>query len=183
MARYDKYDPKVGGFRATLAADYASADVEKVFGVGLDANGRVVKGAGATGVVGVLVLTKARKAGEVVDVMTSGEIVEFGPTAGDPGVDFGDAGTVYFSAANGAISDSGAEGSLRVGHTVEGQRLIVRCEQTTAAGAVTWASLVPEDGIPATDLAGDIPISKLDTTGTPTASNYLLGNGSWGTVT
>lgn len=176
MGRYDKYDPKVGGFRATLAADFPAASVEKVLGVGLDSNGRVVVGAGQTGVLGLLVLTKARKAGEVVDIMTSGEIVEFGPSDAEsvPGTDFGDAGTVYYCDANGLVTDTNADGSLRVGHTVEGQRLIVRCEQTTTAGAVTWEGLLPEGGIPITDIAA---------TGTPSAANYLVGDGSWGTVT
>lgn len=99
MGRYDKYDGKVGGFRAVLAADWAVADLNKIFGVGLDSSGRVVKGAGQTGVIGVIILTKARKAGEIVDVMTNGEIVEFGPTFGTAGVDFGAAGTAYYSQA------------------------------------------------------------------------------------
>lgn len=194
MGRYDKYDPKVGGFRAPLAADFVAANREKVYGVGLDSNGRVVIGAGQTGVLGLLVLTKARKAGEIVDVMTSGEIVDFGPTAGVPGTDHGAAGTVYYSAANGAVSSTNADGSLRVGHTVEGQRLVVRCEQTTTAAAVTWAGLLPEGGIPGTDLAagavtwadvlpeGGVPITDIAATGTPSASNYLVGDGTWGTV-
>ena len=64
---------------------------------------------------GVLVLTKAWGAGSIVDVMTSGEIVEFGPTAGDPGTDFGDPGTVYFAdGTTGAVSDSGSAGDVRV---------------------------------------------------------------------
>ena len=176
MGRYDKYDPKVGGFRAPLAADFLAANLEKVLGVGLDSSGRVVLGAGNTGVLGLLVLTKARKAGEIVDVMTSGEIVEFGPSDAEsvPGTDFGTAGTVYYSDDEGLVTDTNADGSLRVGHTVEGQRLVVRCEQTTTAGAVTWSSLLPEGGIPISDIAA---------TGTPSASNYLVGDGSWGTVT
>lgn len=194
MGRYDKYDPKVGGFRAPLAADFEAANREKVYGVGLDSNGRVVIGAGQTGVLGLLVLTKARKAGEIVDVMTSGEIVDFGPTAGVPGTDHGAAGTVYYSAANGVVSSTNADGSLRVGHTVEGQRLVVRCEQTTTAAAVTWEGLLPEGGIPGTDLAagavtwadvlpeGGVPITDIAATGTPSASNYLVGDGTWGTV-
>ena len=109
-----------------------------------------------------------------MDVMTSGEIVDFGPTDGTPGTDHGDPGTIYYSDGSGDVSDTNADGSLRVGHTVEGQRLIVRCEQTTTAGAVTWESLLPEGGIPITDIAA---------TGTPSSSNYLVGDGTWGTVT
>lgn len=138
MSRYDKYDPKNGGYRAPLAADFLPANLERLLGVGHDAEGRVVLGAGATGITGVLVLTKARKAGEIVDVMTSGEVVEFGPTEEDPGVDFGTAGTVYYADSDGNVAATPAPsgeppavdltGLVRVGHTVKGQRLIVRVE-------------------------------------------------------
>ena len=103
MSRYDKYEPKNGGYRAPLAVDFDPNNLERIFGVGHDANGRVVIGAGATGVTGVLVLTMARKAGKIIDVMTSGDVIEFGPTEGEPGVDFGRPGTVYYSDANGNI--------------------------------------------------------------------------------
>lgn len=132
MSRYDKYDPKNGGYRSPLAADFDAADLERLLGVGHDADGRTVIGAGETGVTGVLVLTKARKAGEIIDVMTSGEVVEFGPTTGEPGVDFGLPGTVYYSDAAGNITAGDPAtppaGGVRVGHTVRGQRLIVRVE-------------------------------------------------------
>lgn len=45
MARYDKYDPLSGGFRALLAPGWAVAD-ETPVGVGLDTSGRVVAGEG-----------------------------------------------------------------------------------------------------------------------------------------
>lgn len=127
MARYDKYDPISGGFRAKLAADWANGDVGKPIGVGLNANGQVVKGAGNTGILGVLCEDGERlstglvgkKAGTVVDVMTSGEIVDCtGLTAG----------TKYAAAtADGAI---GATGSA-IGHTVEASRLVVRVTKGT----------------------------------------------------
>jgi hypothetical protein len=136
VARYDKYDPKVGGFRALLAADFPSADLEKVYAVGLNSSGQVVKGAGQSGVVGVLVLTKAWKAGTVVDVMTAGEIVEFGPTAGTPGTDFGVAGTAYFAnATTGAVTSTGGDGTVYLGATVEGTRLVVRVNQNVVVVA------------------------------------------------
>ena len=171
MGRYDKYGPKTGGFRAALAADFNPANLEKVIGVGLDSSGHVVAGAGQTGIIGVLVLTSARKAGEVVDVMTSGEIVEFGPSDSGkvPGTDFGVAGTAYFSDANGVITATNT--GVRVGHTVEGKRLVVRVEPGVA-GAVDFSSAP----------AHSIPISALNATGTPSASNYLKGDGTWGTV-
>lgn len=132
MARYDKYDPISGGFRAPLAADWAGALGTPV-GVGLDANGRVVPGAGNTGIVGVLVIdgqvnsqgtrTNNKFAGDVVDVMTAGEIVDCtGLTAG----------TEYFAAAAaGALGTTNTD--TKVGHTVEAQRLVVRCTGQTGA--------------------------------------------------
>lgn len=122
MARYDKYDPKVGGFRGALAADWLPADIDKMVGVGLNATGEIVKGGGTTGVIGVLILTKARKAGEIVDTMTAGEIVEVAGTAG----------RVYASNAAGVVavvatpSVAAPAGGARIGHTVEGDRLVVR---------------------------------------------------------
>lgn len=86
MSRYDKYDPKVGGFRAKLAANFgytsgapdrAHADLSKTFAVGLDTSGNVGKfGSGFPLFAGLLILTMPRAAGDVVDVMTSGEIVD-----------------------------------------------------------------------------------------------------------
>ena len=122
MSRYDKYDPISGGFRAPLAVDWLKADEGTPFGVSLDANGRVVKGtAGQTGLVGVLVvdLTQGtiqnKLAGDIVDVMTAGEIVEnVGLIAGE----------LYGSAVDGTIAPTA--GNLAVGHTVEAARLIVR---------------------------------------------------------
>lgn len=123
MARYDKYEPLAGGFRAPLAADWLEADLNKVVGIGIDANGGVVKGAGTTGVVAVLILTKVRKAGEIVDNMSDGEIVEL---AGTPGKS-------YYSTAAGVVSSTSAVGSTKVGHTVEGDRLIVRVAGSVVA--------------------------------------------------
>lgn len=121
MGRYDKYDPKAGGFRAPLAADFAVGDIKTVFGVGLDANGRVVMGAGNSGLVGVLVLTQAKSAGDIVDIMTNGEITDADLTAG----------TAYF--ADGTTGALGATGAAYVGHTVEADRLVVRVETGRSA--------------------------------------------------
>lgn len=105
MSRVDKYDPKVGGYRATLAADFPGEGevLEALYGVGHDAEGKLVIGAGVTGITGVWVWTKNMVAGKRCDAMTSGEVVEFGPTAGEPGVDFGSPGSVYYSDSAGNI--------------------------------------------------------------------------------
>lgn len=117
MANYDKYDPKAGGFRAPLAADFLVADIKTVWGVGLDASGNVVKGNGNSKLVGVLVLTKKMNAGDIVDVMTAGEIVDF---AGVPGTEY------FADAATGVVNSTSATGKTRVGHTVKAGRLVVR---------------------------------------------------------
>lgn len=119
MARYDKYEPFGGGFRAPLEEAMTGDDLETVHAVGLNANGRVVKGGGQTGVLGVLILTSNKHGGDVVDVMTSGEIVELeGVTAG----------TVVYGAADGTIGTD--DTGVRLGHTVEAQRLVVRAAQS-----------------------------------------------------
>src|SRR5690349_7226106 len=107
MSRFDQVNPKVGSFRAHLAAAIPANLVERLWGVGLDAQGRIVKGAGVSGIVGVTVQTKVYGAGKRIDVMTAGQVVEFQPTSVDPasgGV--GDPGTVYYCNAAGDISDT-----------------------------------------------------------------------------
>jgi hypothetical protein len=128
MSRYDKYDPKNGGYRASLAVDFPANRVEHCVAVGHDSQGRLVIGNGTSGVKGVLVLTKVYKAGKRVDPMTSGEIVEFGPSdAGKvAGVDFGAAGTTYYGHNDGTVTATKGADGVQVGHTVEAQRLIVR---------------------------------------------------------
>lgn len=115
--RYDKYEPYGGGFRAPLAADWIAGDLSKGFGVGLDVNGRIVKGAGNTGIVGILVLTKVRKAKDIVDIMTDGECVD---SALLPGT------TYYADAVTGVLSVTATAPAVRVGSTVSANRLIVR---------------------------------------------------------
>lgn len=132
MSRYDKYDPKNGGYRATLAADYPPELVGHCVGVGHDEDGRLVVGAGESGLKGVLVLTKAYRARTRVDVMTSGEIVEFGPSdeGSEAGVDLAEPGKNFSAQADGTVVEG--NGGAYVGHTVEGQRLIVRFVAATA---------------------------------------------------
>lgn len=119
-AYYDKYDPKSGGFRAALAADKTKTSAGNPIGVGLDSSGNVVPGAGNTGVLGVLVLTKDKKAGDIVDVMDAGEVV--GCAA--PLV----AGTVITAdTTTGALGVTAASATKTpIGFCVEAARLVVR---------------------------------------------------------
>ena len=133
MAVYDKFDSKLSGPRGFLGADWLAADLEKVVGVGLNASGQWVKGAGVTGILAVLVLTRVIKAGrEPVDPMKRGEITAF-DKVGKPNVDLAIAAAGTRSAVDdvtGAVEAlSGATapgaGKTYIGHTVEKGRLIV----------------------------------------------------------
>lgn len=119
MARYDKYGPKTGGFRAALNADQAKTSGGLPLGVGLNGTGKVVVGAGTTGVIGVLCTTKDLKAGDIVDVMTAGEVVECAGLT---------AGTTYTANTTTGVLTSGAASATQtpVGFTVEATRLIIR---------------------------------------------------------
>lgn len=137
MARYDQVEPHVGIVRAPLAANLtvpASGEFGPV-AVSLDANGRCVVGTeGQSGFVGVLVknvpvvaagrFTAAQvvnhwmgaRAGDVVDIMIQGQIVDVpGLTAGQQ---------VYAIPATGVLTTT-ASGNVRVGFTVEAGRLVV----------------------------------------------------------
>lgn len=144
--RYDKYDPISGGFRAPLAAAVTpnSAGEFGPVGVSLNASGRVVPGsAGTSGLAGVLVKNAPKlpvaggmatpflpgynamapmglQAGDVVDVMTSGEIIN---PNGFNGIAAGSA--VYAAAADGALTAT-ATGNIKIGWLVEATRLVVR---------------------------------------------------------
>ena len=136
MARFDKYEPHVGGFRARLNADWLDADVGKIIAVSLNANGRIVKGnpAGSSGLKGVVALGMARKAGHPVDVMQFGEILDVvdDDVAGTLGAGLNvfalgttSAGTLTLTATS----------NVYVGHMVEIDRLVVRFAQSITAGA------------------------------------------------
>lgn len=120
MARIDKYEPNAGGFRAPLAADLSKTSSGNPIGVGLNSSGQVVPGAGNTGIIGVLATTRDMKATEIVDVMTSGEMVECASPI--------TAGTVITAdTTSGALGvDAASATKVAIGHTVEATRLCVR---------------------------------------------------------
>lgn len=116
MSRFDKVEPKGGSFRAPLAFAIAAEDVGVVVGVGLDVDGRVVRGAGQSGIKGVICPSSPASAGDPIDVMTDGEIVDMDGLA---------AGTSYFAAAaDGAVGTVNTD--TAVGFTVQAWRLVVR---------------------------------------------------------
>jgi hypothetical protein len=136
-ARYDQVEPHVGIVRAALAANLTfSANGE--FGptaVSLDANGRVVVGtAGQSGLVGILVKNVPNhpagfavasqvvnnwmggRAGDIVDIMTRGQILDVAGLA---------AGSKVYAHPDGSLDTTiGADG-VQIGYTVEAGRLVV----------------------------------------------------------
>lgn len=151
-AAYDKFDPIIGGFRARLAADLALVDGSiGPVGVSLDASGRVVVGtAGQSGLVGILVKNVGRgpayqwdtsvtgtpnasspigaKAGDAVDVLVQGHVVNLDTTAFP-------AGRKVYVAANGTVSITGGAGATQIGHTVKAGQLFVNIAHNPVAAA------------------------------------------------
>jgi hypothetical protein len=143
-AVYDKYEPLAGGFRAPLAATLpVDGNGESgVKAMSLDANGRAVVGTGGqSGLIGVTVkniqvlpgsiatagmvlshLWVGNRPGDVVDIMTNGEIVDLDKTAFP-------AGSKVYAHADGTV-DTVATAGTRIGHTVEAGRLVVRYHAT-----------------------------------------------------
>lgn len=115
MARIDHADSTIGIVRAPLGADIAQGDWDKVIPVGISATGKAVKGAGQTGVVGVIVPGRTvYRAGQIADIMQKGDIVDCAGLA---------AGTKYYASAAGALTTTNTD--VYVGYTVEADRLVV----------------------------------------------------------
>jgi hypothetical protein len=116
MARVDKTQSAIAVTRAPINADFAQADWDKVIPVGINAQGKVVKGAGQSGVIGVVIPGKTvYRAGQIADIFGNGtEIVEVAGLA---------AGTKYYGSAAGAITTTNTDTYL--GYTVEADRLVV----------------------------------------------------------
>lgn len=106
MARIDKVVQLVRGT--------AGASLTGLLGVKFNAGGSVVAATGSTDTIGVVCLPGTIAAGYPVGVLTRGEIVEFG----------GSAGSTYYSPAGGTLTTASAS-ATRVGYTVEGSRLVV----------------------------------------------------------
>jgi hypothetical protein len=88
-------------------------------GVGLDTNGRIVPGEGTTGIVGVICQPKNKKAGDRIDIMDRGQILDVSGL---------DPGTVYTAnTTTGAITSGAASATQTpVGFAEAADRFIVR---------------------------------------------------------
>lgn len=134
--RYDQVEPHVGIVRAPLAANL-TFDGNGEFGpkaFSIDANGRGVLGtAGQSGYAGVLIKNVGMipagrftagqiinnwmggRAGDIVDIMIQGQMLETGLPAG----------SAIYAQADGDLTNVPAEGDIYVGYTVEAGRLVV----------------------------------------------------------
>jgi hypothetical protein len=146
-ARYDQVEPHVGIVRVPLNADLTFTNGQ--FGpkaVSINNTGKLVIGtAGQSGCVGVLIKNIAQlpaglagsvipingwmggKAGDIVDVMTQGEIVDLDPAVFT-------AGRAVYAASNGDLTLT-ATGNMYIGFTVEAGRLFVNVNAQPVASA------------------------------------------------
>lgn len=124
MARIDKYNPVSGGFRARLGFAPVASEVGDVIPVQINGSGLVVK-ATATACDGVICLSSLLNLSDVVDVMTSGEIVDVGASDGVTGAA---TGAVMYAGAGvvGTTAPGAGVNGIRIGKFVEAWRLIVR---------------------------------------------------------
>lgn len=137
MSRYDKYDPKAGGFRAPANAAWTAtsgpsgvSDLFRVTGVMLNGSGRALRATSALACVGITIAHGPKDAGSPLDIMTNGEVIEL-DAADIQGATSPTAGTKYYLdltagrlVANGA--PTAGTNYFYVGTTVEANRLIVR---------------------------------------------------------
>lgn len=128
MSRFDKITRV---FRIQLAANFGytsnqpdlnNANLGQVWGVAMNANGQAIIGAvhGSSTNKGVTIINEPKAAGETIDVMTHGEIVNFTDSAGvavATGVD------VFAANTTGKVDAT--TGGSPVGFTIEAGRLIV----------------------------------------------------------
>lgn len=135
ISRFDKYDPISGGFRGKLKVALTvttALEKERVFGVSIEAaTGLVVLGGAATAIRGLIQVRESKAAGDVVDVMTAGEIVDQfflndGSTATVLGTEY------YVDNVSGALTattTSNKKVSVRVADSPDKGRMIVRVVQ------------------------------------------------------
>ena len=138
MSRYDKYNPISGGFRAALNAAWtatsgpsSATDLNRILVVGLNSSGKVIKTTTAATSSGILILTGAKAANDIVDVMTDGEVVEISGTDMESGTAPTAGQKLYLNATASRLTSTapaaGAAG-FYVGQIVEVGRLVVRCQ-------------------------------------------------------
>jgi hypothetical protein len=137
ISRYDKYNPKSGGFRAPANAAWTATsgpssvtDLWRVTAVGLNGSGRVIRATTALMCVGIVIAHGVKAAGDILDVMTDGEVIEL-DAADLQAATAPVAGTKYYAdlTAGRLVANAAPTAGTNyyyVGTTVEAGRLIVR---------------------------------------------------------
>lgn len=138
ISRFDKYPSDgAGGFRAKLKLAFAVAtalDKERIFGVSIEAaTGLLLIGGGGTlaNIVGIVNIREPKAAGDVVDVMTHGELAD--QFFLNDGVTATVLGTLYYvDSTTGALTATTTTNkpvARRVADTPDKGRMIVRVVQ------------------------------------------------------
>lgn len=119
--RFDKYNGFVGGHRLPLNAAMSATgdDIGKVQAVGVNTSGKVIIGSAATtGIFGLICPTKVMAAGDPIDVMRLGEIMDSVKTAAGGAWTVGD---IVYAHADGTL-DAVSTAGVAVGRIVEGPK-------------------------------------------------------------
>jgi hypothetical protein len=142
-SRYDKYDGVNGGFRAPLNAAWTATsgpsgvtDLARILCVGLNSSGNIVKAASVAACSGILVVNAAAAAGDIMDVMTSGEIVDIGVDDIQGGVAATAGQKLYFDATAARLTATAPGvgvngfyvGQVALAPDGTATRLVVRCQ-------------------------------------------------------
>lgn len=137
LSRFDKTNAQVGNFRAPLNAAWnatsgptAATDLNRVTAVALNGSGRVIRATTALMCVGIIIVNQPMAAGDIIDVMTFGEIVELA-AADLQAATAPVAGTKYYAdlTAGRLVANAAPTAGTNyfyVGTTVESTRLVVR---------------------------------------------------------
>jgi hypothetical protein len=121
-ARIDKTESSVGVVRGTLNIDIPQADWNKLRAVGVNGSGKVVLGAGTSGVRGIAVFDRTNyRAGQRCDIFKLGEFVL-------TDADILAAGTSYTAnTTTGVITSAAVSGTqVAVGYTHETDRFVIQ---------------------------------------------------------
>lgn len=139
MSRYDKYNPVSGGFRAPVNAAWTSTsgptsatDLNRILVVSINGSGRVIKATTVALACGILIAhVSPLAAGDVVDVMTHGEVVEMSGTDMESGTAPVAGAKLWFNATASrltATAPAAGVAGFYVGQMIEVGRLVVRCQ-------------------------------------------------------
>lgn len=137
MSRFDKYNPVSGGFRAPLnialtavSGPSGVTDLNRILCVSVNSSGRIIKAVAALEVVGVIVANQAMAAGDIIDVMTDGEIVEMGGADIQGGTAAAAGARLFYDSTASRLAAvaspvAGTNYAL-IGRMIEANRLVVR---------------------------------------------------------